>query len=210
MFSCIFITHSLGQSVTELHDEAGADAIRNRGFKIEGWSKNEDPANPGYYVQCRQFESAQEVATLDNGEKFYLVYLGPSSNWLWWAKGQPIPCTNFSNFNLSGNWTYAGTRGQVIITQSSDDVKMHLTVKPRKAPSPHYEVQARLAGNDLIGTWKFTVGNLVGNDKRFAPSNCKGGKFYAKVSPDGKTFTVTSSTEDPCNHDWAGMKFYKK
>jgi hypothetical protein len=72
------------------------------------------------------------------------------------------------------------------------------------ASAPHYTLEGAFTGRIISGTWKFVVSPLVGQDARFAGSNCKGGKFTAEISADGRSIRFTN-VEDPCNHSWNGM-----
>jgi hypothetical protein len=47
------------------------------------------------------------------------------------------------------------------------------------------------------------VSPLVGQDSRFAATNCKGGVFNAEASADGKSMRFYN-VEDPCNHSLNG------
>ncbi len=156
---------------------------------------NDLPSNPN------QARDESISIRIENNTRLVKVASSATYNGSVWTK-QSGSCTSSGSTSL---WTYAGSRGSVEFSQAANQVTMHLSIKPRTAPSPHYIINATRNGNSLVGTWRFTVKN----DPQFSGSNCQGGKFYAQFSPDKNTITVLRSTEDPCNHDWTGTIFYR-
>jgi len=115
------------------------------------------------------------------------------------------------SINISGSWKYASDRGTAEIKQSGNDVTMILSVKPRQGKG-HYTIIAKLNGYTLEGDWEFTAALEEFDPENFNESDCKKGRFFAKVNADVSKITVSSSTEDKCSpgHGWHLVVFSKK
>jgi outer membrane protein OmpA-like peptidoglycan-associated protein len=88
--------------------------------------------------------------------------------------------------DLTDDWVYAGTMGRAQIKQSGSRVILQLTWTPNTDPSPHYRIDATVAGRSLNGTWRCVT----------RVCNGQGGKFHADIDADANRLVV-SQTEDP-------------
>jgi len=155
---------------------------------------------------CRGGKFSAEISADGNSIRFHDVH-DPCNHSL---NGLVIKkvVVNEPTRSVAGNWTYDGSHGTAAINHDDQIVYMQLANDRRSAGAPHYVLEGTVDGRMITGTWRFVVTPLVGLDERFQGANCKGGRFSAEVSADGKSIRFYD-VQDPCNHSFNGLVIHR-
>lgn len=103
---------------------------------------------------------------------------------------------------ISGRWSYSSGRGEAeIIENDGNNILIHMSFKPNRAPRPHYKVELKKKGEFIEGTWVCLIAGFRGcgvtNEVKF------------KVDPSGLSMSVVEG-QDPHRHGITrGFTLYK-
>jgi outer membrane protein OmpA-like peptidoglycan-associated protein len=95
---------------------------------------------------------------------------------------------------VAGDWIYSSGAGKARIEQSQQHVTMLLTWTPSSDRPPHYQIDARLSGNALDGTWRCIAAKCMG----------QGGTLHGELSAKISRIVFTK-VEEPAWNGLAGL-----
>jgi hypothetical protein len=188
-----------------LYDEAATKAIVSEGIKIEGWSKVDDPSNPGMFVQYRRVLKIEKVVTGTNGKKpwYYLVYFGPvipqDGGWVFWPAGDPPPWRKIPNISSAGPVVFTTVHEHYGCDIKKSYCKRHDNVPVRFDSLQQGKVTGKFGdkGFDFEG-------NLNGTILEFTYNAGSAGKGHFNFSPDFRSFYGSFSDEAGHRGLWWG------